>query len=266
MSLQTGSVDADGLARTSDGKLYVKVSGDASITGGNTQYVLLQSQIPFILPASGTMADNGAFTNGTALARTVSKCFMYFAANQIAAGVAAGWYYTEGSSTTAFIVYNNTYTSGIPAFPAAKTAFAVTGAGATTGVTTEIVGPTMTLTGGRMGTRGRVDFEVAYTCTNNANAKTARHRLATTSCASISLASAASFKGDAFFGNVEDEAVQFGGGELRSSAATIAASLATTGAVNTAVDVAVNITLQHSGAATDNVALDAFRFLVCNAA
>lgn len=33
MSLQPGSVDADGLARTSDGKLYVKISGDASITG-----------------------------------------------------------------------------------------------------------------------------------------------------------------------------------------------------------------------------------------
>lgn len=36
MSMQPGSIDADGLARTSDGKLYVKVSGDASITGGTS--------------------------------------------------------------------------------------------------------------------------------------------------------------------------------------------------------------------------------------
>jgi hypothetical protein len=65
MSMQTGSVDADGLARTTDGKLYVKAAGDVSITGGSISGV---TGAPTILGQSGTDVSGAADTNENTLA------------------------------------------------------------------------------------------------------------------------------------------------------------------------------------------------------
>jgi hypothetical protein len=60
MSLQTGSIDKNGLARTEDGKLYVTSVGTASITGG--------SGVPILLAQSFAAASGAADTNENTLA------------------------------------------------------------------------------------------------------------------------------------------------------------------------------------------------------
>lgn len=134
--------------------------------------ILSQSGIPFILPSSGTMGNNGALTALTALAQTYSDgCYMYFAAAQIAAGSTAGWYWTVMSSTTAGTVFNNVYTSGQPTVPSSNTAFATTGPGAITGVTTSIPAITVSLVGGSMGNNGELTFEMFDVQPNTAGTK-----------------------------------------------------------------------------------------------
>lgn len=144
MPFQTGSVDKNGLARTADGKLYVTLgSGSAidsptltgAIAGAEAKAGILR--LPMISAPTGTMANNGAITLGTALDATYANCYLYLPANAISAGSAVGWYYAEMSSATAGIVYNNTYSSGEPSVPSSPTAFVTTGPGAYTGETTE---------------------------------------------------------------------------------------------------------------------------------
>ena len=154
-----------------------------TITGVETvtNATLLQQQktvgqwaYPFIFPPTGTMADNGAFTSGTALPATYSGgAWCYFDTDDIAAGVAAGWYWTVWSSTTAATVYNSLYTTGNPGAGTA-TAFVTTGPGATVGVTTEVFGPEIAIAAGAMLLNGRLEYDIATRQTNNANVKTLR--------------------------------------------------------------------------------------------
>jgi hypothetical protein len=135
-------------------------------------YGIGQGGVAVILPSSGSIGNNGALTLTTALPYIVDKCYMYFPANAIAAGVAAGLYYVEMSSTTAGIIYNNTYSSGSPTLPS-KTAFATTGPGAytqTTGADLTLI--STTLAGGAMGINGSLAFYPQGSIPNNANTKT----------------------------------------------------------------------------------------------
>jgi hypothetical protein len=80
---------------------------------------------------------------------------MYFPANAIEAGSAAGWYYVVMSSTTAGTIYNNVYTSGKPTIPASPTAFVTTGPGAYTQTTgADITALSITIPGGTLGKNG----------------------------------------------------------------------------------------------------------------
>lgn len=94
--------------------------------------ILGQSRIPFVLPSSGSMGNNGALSGITAAAAIYPNAYVYMPANAIFTGSAAGWYYAVFSSTTAATLYNNTYTSGTPAIPGSPTAFVTTGPGAYT--------------------------------------------------------------------------------------------------------------------------------------
>jgi hypothetical protein len=134
--------------------------------------VLHRAGIPVGLAPSGTMANNGAVTLGTALPSAYASCYLHFPASAIVAGSAAGLYYTIMSSTTVGTVYNNTYTSGIPTIPTSPTAFATTGPGAFTASTARTTLISVTLPGGLMGLNGSLDAESLWTATNNANAKT----------------------------------------------------------------------------------------------
>ena len=106
----------------SDGTRWLPLNGRAQC---------MRSTIPFVLPASGSVGNNGALTLGVALDRTYARCYMYFPANAIFSGSSAGWYWTVMSSTTAGVIYNNKYTSGYPEIPTTA-GFTTTGPGAFT--------------------------------------------------------------------------------------------------------------------------------------
>jgi hypothetical protein len=111
-----------------------------------------------------TGTNDGAITLGSTLNNTFPKCFMYFLANTVNASQPAGWYYTEMSTSTAGIVYNNTYTpaAGVyPTEPSSKTAFSGAvpgGAGATSAVTMFVF---REVPGGMLGNYGSVLTDIS---------------------------------------------------------------------------------------------------------
>lgn len=136
-----------------------------------TPFVFAKAAVPFVDPPSGNMGNNGAFTLGTALPRALAGCFMWFAANQIAAGSAPGWYWTTMSSATAATVFSNTYPGGVPQPVANPVSFATTGPGAITGVTGSIGGIALTLPAGLIGANGVLRFSDLWSLNNSANNK-----------------------------------------------------------------------------------------------
>lgn len=153
-------------------------------------YTIIQGGIPFILPSSGSMANNGALTVTTALPTTYPNAYVYLPANAVAAGSAAGWYYAVFSSTTAATVYNNRYTTGFPTIPASPTAFSTTGPGAYTQTSgSDIQGPNTTIPGGSMGPNGSLETMMLGHVQNSVNIKTMRVRLSTLNISSDDLTS-----------------------------------------------------------------------------
>lgn len=135
--------------------------------------VLSQGGVPTGIGPSGSFANNGVWTAGTALPTTYSGgCYLYFPANTIGAGVPAGLYYTVMSSTTVGTVYNNTYTSGVPLPPSSPTAFVTTGPGAYTQSTAELTINTITVPGDSMGANGSLRYGSKVSVNSSANAKT----------------------------------------------------------------------------------------------
>ncbi len=149
--------------------------------GWGPVYVLGMANIPFVSAPTGSMANNGAVTLGTSLARTYPACYLYLPAGAISTGSAAGWYYAAMSSGTAGTVYNNVYTSGQPRVPASPTPFVTTGPGAFTGDTTEEFGPSFTIPAGAMGAYGMLMAYLTQGNNSTAGAKTARLRFGGTS-------------------------------------------------------------------------------------
>ena len=136
-------------------------------------FVLAQNGIPIILPSSGSIGNNGALTGLTTLPATYANCYMYFPANAISSGSAAGLYYTVMSSATAGTIYNNTYTSGVPAIPGSPTAFSTTGPGAYTQTTASAITlGTVVVTGGVIGAQGRLNIEHLWDVADNTDGKT----------------------------------------------------------------------------------------------
>ena len=121
---------------------------------------------PFaILPGDG--AAVGMFFTGTAGAFTLSAaimtsawyalkgCWCYLPANFGGKTYPAGWYWAVFSSDTAGILYNNTYSSGVPVRPSTLTPFSDNLSGWLTQTTAEVTGPTgLTYCGGSMGKSG----------------------------------------------------------------------------------------------------------------
>lgn len=147
-------------------------SSSASGSGSTVLQKLASTAIPFIIAPTGTMANNGAITLGTALPLVYPSCYLNLPANAIQAGSAAGWYYAVMSSTTVGQVFNNVYTTGLPTIPASPTAFATTGPGAFTGVTTAVTGPSVTVPANALGPNGVLRASHAWSFPGNANNKT----------------------------------------------------------------------------------------------
>lgn len=155
------------------------------------ELILAKSGIPFIIAPTGTMANNGAITLGTALAIAYPSCYLNLPANAISAGSTAGWYYATMSSATLGTVFNNTYTSGLPTIPASPTAFATTGPGAYTGVTTAVTGQQITLPANSLGINGILRITTLWGFPNNANTKSGTVAVGGTNFMNASLANVA---------------------------------------------------------------------------
>lgn len=138
--------------------------------------------VPVGIAPSGTIGNNGALTLGTALHAVYSGgIYLYFPANAISAGSAAGFYWTVMSSTTVGVVYNNVYTPGSPpAKPTSNTAFSTTGPGAYTGSTAEITASSFTLPGGLLGNFGRLMSGFAIAANSTASNRTIKVKLGAT--------------------------------------------------------------------------------------
>jgi hypothetical protein len=128
--------------------------------------------IPFIIAPTGSMANNGAITLGTSLPTTYANAYIYLPANAIQTGSSAGWYFCQMSSATVGTVFNNTYTPGLPTIPANPTAFASTGPGAYTGVTTAVTGPQITIPAGALGPNGALRINHLWAAPANTDTKT----------------------------------------------------------------------------------------------
>lgn len=266
MSLQTNSVDADGLARTTDGKLYVTLGTGGAVSSqtlssntlsqtapnSNVRTVLAQGGIPLIGLSSGSVAANGAISGITALPLAYPNAYCYFPANALATVKAAGWYYCTFSTTTAGVAFLDTYTSGVPMIPASPTPV-TDGKGAFTGDTSEEMGHTITIPA--LTASSHIIVTVDYNVTNNANSKTPRVRFSGSSGTVFhTLALASVGRGGAIMsicntGATGKQVSQY----ISFSGATVAVAEAL-GTIDTSVATSIVLSIQRA-TATDNVVI-----------
>ena len=138
------------------------------------RFQLAGSAVALIQPSSGVIGANGALTSlTTALPRVYPRCWMYFPANAIGAGVAAGTYYVEMTTTSAGTIFNNTMPlNGNTDTPTTKVPFSGTAGSSYTQVNAaDYAIHTCTIKGGLLGRNGDLTAEYAVEVPNNANTK-----------------------------------------------------------------------------------------------
>jgi len=175
------------------------LSGVGTILGGKDRNanpgagssIIASIGTPFvILPGDGAAVgmfftnSAGAFTLSAAILTNVwnvlKGCWCYLPANFGGKTYPAGWYWAVFSSDTAGILYNNTYSSGVPVRPSVLTPFSDNLSGWLTQTLAEITGPTgFTLHGGSMGPSGNVKIH-ARGSGNTTSTKSFRHYLGST--------------------------------------------------------------------------------------
>jgi hypothetical protein len=251
---------------TSTSSFAVASGGTGAITAqGAAQnlgvpWMLSKAGIPFVKAPTGTMANNGAVTFGTALPRIYSNgAWIWYAAGAVAAGTpaTASWLWTVMSSTTVGVVFNSTYSSGTPAI-GTTTAFVTTGPGAFAGDTGEITAITISMPAGSMGLNGLLEWLLNFSTVSNANSKTVKFKFGGTTYTSETVAS---LVGSSFFGFAQNTGVasaQIGGPAATTSHAGIGnnSGANVTSAIDTmggAVSLTVTIT---ATTATDYVVLE----------
>lgn len=135
---------------------------------------IYQSGVPVGIPSSGTFGTNGAVSGLTAFPATYSAIYLFFPANAICAGSAAGLYYTQMSSATAGTVFTNTLATGsrpvIIASPTATVCAVAPGAYTQSLAAQTLI--TLTLTGGYLGISGGFESDAIWSYNNSANTKT----------------------------------------------------------------------------------------------
>jgi hypothetical protein len=134
---------------------------------------LLQNGIPFVTPASGTISATGALSGmGVALPTTYANAYFFFPANALSTSSAAGFYFTQMTSTTAGTVFLNAYTSGIPAIPVASARVSVTaGQGAYTQISSTTTSISITIPANTMGPNGKLRINLQQSNNNSAGQK-----------------------------------------------------------------------------------------------
>jgi hypothetical protein len=211
--------------------------------------------IPVILPSSGSIGNNGALTLTTALPAIYASAWMYFPANAISAGSAAGTYYVQMSSTTVGTIYNNLLAAGTApsSVPSSPTAFSTTGPGAYTQTTSGVVSMfSVPIIGGAMGANGSLRFKGAWLRPSNANSITSTILLGGTAICFVSQTNQIWIGYERTLRNMGDQAKQFS--LQTSSNAQTDASLSSAAAVFPTINTAVTQQLAFTffiGTATD---------------
>lgn len=246
------------------GNLNLPEYGVSTQPGAMNPIKLFQCNLPMVMAPTGTMGNNGAITLGTALPTGFlnGPCYLYLPAGAIVTASAAGWYYTVMSSTTAGVVYNNTYSSGQPGIPgsAALVPFVTTGPGAYTGATTAQNALSFTLPGNLMGPNGVLEVYGILGFNASTNNKTVTVKVGSSTIFTIVEATTGvkSFQFEAQWANQGATGAQV--------AATGGLSgTNTTAQTYTAIDTTANqtITVQVTDAtATDYIIIDSLQFLV----
>lgn len=154
-----------------------QISGPGVSTSGTTRTLAFRG-VPSGIAPTGSMANNGAVTFGTALETTLpGGLYLQYPAGAIAAGVPAATtsYYTVMSSSTVGQVFNNVLPVGEPVIPGTLVPFATTGPGAYTGVTaTLLTVASYTIPANTLGRYGELRFSAIHVGAQTANAKTDR--------------------------------------------------------------------------------------------
>ena len=216
---------------------------------------------PFaILPGDG--AAVGLFFTGTAGAFTLSAailanawnalkgCWCYLPANFGGKTYPANWYWAVFSSDTAGILYNNTYSAGIPTRPATLTPFADNLAGWLTQTTSEITGPTgLTYRGGSMGPSGILKIHIRAIGNTTAN-KAFKAYLDSTAIMTLSpITTLPNFESLTSVSNQGSESLQIISRNVALSGVGAAGGSFVAGesaAINTAADANLSLSLQIS--------------------
>jgi len=133
-----------------------------------------QCGVPMLLQSSGTVGNNGALTLTSATDITYSNCYMTFPQGALFTNSPAGQYFTQMSSHTVGVVYNNQYISGIPTIPTAAQLVPIvaTGPGAyiqPTGVLNSLVN--FTFPGNVVGNNGAIRTLDTWAFINNTNSR-----------------------------------------------------------------------------------------------
>ena len=240
-------VGASGSYWVSDGTIWRPLNGCV---------MLFNTAIPVGLPGGGSIGNNGALTLTTALQTTYSSIYLYFPANAISAGSAAGIYYVVMSSTTAGTIYNNTYTGERPTVPSSPTAFSTTGPGAyTQTVGSDITMYSVTIKGGTMGLDGCISvprFMVTMPATSGSG-KLTKTKLGSTTDYSLAHGATTVFlQASRTIVNrgVANQQIMFSAVALSTTSPTFATE-------NTSVDVTYTFTAQIATSATEYMIFDA---------
>ena len=161
-----------------------------------------QTGIPFVIPSSGTMGNNGALAVTTALDYAYPASYVRLPAGAIQTGSAAGWYYAVWSSASTATVYNNVYTSGNPVIPTSPAAFSTTGPGAYTQSTGSNIGAyTLSIPASQLGPNDGLSVYVNASYANDANTKSVGTSLGSAPFSSASFTTSHSWAGIAGFRN-----------------------------------------------------------------
>lgn len=222
---------------------------------GTVEGPLGGSHIPFVVLASGSFGNNGAYTTSNAAVLTAypnAYCSVPAGAIATSTPAAQAWYYCVFSSTTAATLYNNTYSTGTPTIPGSPTAFATTGPGAFTQSTGQITAYQLSIAGNTIGAQGALRITTEWTNNNSANSKTFKIAFG-----GSSLNTAANTTNQAYYSVMYMANV----GATNSQISSFLLPQATSGApTRTSIDTTSAQTLQlvlQLATATDNICLEA---------
>jgi len=238
------ATDLNNTAMFSDGTEWRPVNGS-----GLVEFM----KLPVAKAGAFTGTTNGAITFTTAFAALMPKCWVYYPANSIVASHAAGIYYTEMSSTTGAIVYDNVFTpaGGVNnAEPTVKTAFSgavIGGAGTTSEITLFI----SRCKANSLGLFGKSRLQYAFEGTSSANAKNFRTRINGTLTGNTSVTTTGGLFAESFVKNMgATDSQRYSGALVNTTVNSTPGTLS----VDTTADMDISFTVQSSTSAAENMA------------